>query len=105
MTPEPIVGADLFRAVMAAAGGQCQCTGQCGQSHTKTGGRCLRQHGGRVRLVAAPADPATPDRQAVILPAGRLRAWCPACLTGAQRTAQRTAAAVPSTDQRSLFDL
>lgn len=108
----PIVGADLFAAVMDAAGGRCHCTGQCGQSHRKTEGRCHRehdgyggQHVGRVRLLAAPADPATTELAAAALPVSALRAWCPACFTAARRAAQRTAAAVPSKDQCSLFDL
>jgi hypothetical protein len=102
----PIVGADLFRAVMDAAGGRCQCIGQCGQSHRRTESRCLKQHDvNRVRLIAAPADPATPEIAAAALSATALRAWCPACHTGTRRAAHRTAVAVPSTDQCGLFDL
>jgi hypothetical protein len=99
----PIVGADLFRTVMDAAGGRCWCTGQCGQSHRRTEGRCNHHHDtGRVRLIAAPADPATPELAAAALPAAALRAWCPRCLTACRRTAHRTQA--PTTDQCSLFD-
>jgi hypothetical protein len=99
------VGADLFAVVMGMAGARCWCTGQCGSSHAKTEGRCLRSHDiGGVHLIAAPADPATPERAAVALPSAGLRAWCPSCLTGARRAAQR-AAKEPSSDQCSLFDL
>lgn len=102
----PIAGGALFAAVMAAAGGRCHCTGQCGNPHTRTEGRCLKTHDtGPVRLIAAPADPATSERDAVTLPASGLRAWCPACLTGAQRAATKATARVLTTVQRSLFDL
>jgi hypothetical protein len=102
----PIVGADLFRAVMGADGWRCHCTGQCGQSHRRTEGRCLKQHDtNRVRLIAAPADLATGELAAVGLPVSGLRAWCPTCHTGACRAVQRTAAAAPEPDQYGLFDL
>ncbi|MYS22060.1 hypothetical protein GA0115240_137823 [Streptomyces sp. DvalAA-14] len=107
----PIVGAGLFRAVMDAAGGRCHCTGQCGQSHRRTEGRCGRLHDGyaatrvgTVRLIAAPADPTIGDLAAAALPAAELRAWCPGCFTAARRTAQCAVTHIPSTDQCSLFD-
>ncbi|MFJ9093828.1 hypothetical protein ACIRIR_20220 [Streptomyces globisporus] len=106
---EPIVAAGLFRAVMAAAGGRCQCTGQCGQLHAKTDRRCPREHdsyagkhGGPVRLMAAAADPTIAERQAAALPAERLRAWCPGCFTDTRRS-RRTAE--PAAEQGGLFDL
>ncbi|MFC9002697.1 hypothetical protein [Streptomyces microflavus] len=106
---EPIVAVDLFRTVMAAAGGRCQCTGQCGQPHAKSSGRCSREHdsyagkhGGPVRLMAAAADPALTDREAAALPADRLRAWCPGCFTDTRRS-RRTAE--PAAEQGGLFDL
>jgi len=102
----PIVGAALFRTVMNTAAWRCQCTGQCGHSHHRTEGRCLRQHDThRVRLIAAPADPATTEREAVTLPAGSLRAWCPTCLTAAQRTARNAQVSWQTTGQCGLFDL
>ncbi|WP_405822064.1 hypothetical protein OG705_19560 [Streptomyces sp. NBC_00838] len=103
MTPEPLAAATLFRAVMTDANWRCQCAGTCGQTHSRTEGRCPRYHGGRAPLMAAPADPSTPDRVAVTLPAKALRAWCPTCFTTAQRrTAQSRA---PGADQPGLFDL
>ncbi|MCD9144361.1 hypothetical protein [Streptomyces albireticuli] len=108
---EPIVGAGLFRTVMGAAGGRCQCEGACGQPH-KSGGRCPREHdqhagkhSGPIRLLAAPADPLTTDRAAAALPAGQLRAWCPTCLGAARRAAQRTARTKPVPGQDGLFDI
>ncbi|MFI1183368.1 hypothetical protein ACH4UT_27995 [Streptomyces sp. NPDC020799] len=108
---EPIVAADLFRAVMARAGGRCQCEGQCGHPHAKTDGRCPREHDhyaskhkAPVRLMAAPADPLTAELSAAALPAGELRAWCPGCYTAARRLARNTqATAAPAQD--GLFDL
>ncbi|MET7872582.1 hypothetical protein [Streptomyces cyaneofuscatus] len=107
---EPIVAVDLFRTVMAAAGGRCQCTGQCGQPHAKTDRRCPREHdsyagkhGGPIRLMAAAADPALTEREAAALPADRLRAWCPGCFTAAQRTVHHHAE--PAAEQGGLFDL
>jgi hypothetical protein len=101
----PIVGADLFTTVMSAADGRCHCTGQCGNSHHRTEGRCLKQHDGiRTRLIAAPADPTIPERVAAGLPAAALRAWCPPCFTAAQRIAARTRPIGP-TGQSGLFDL
>ncbi|MEU6959943.1 hypothetical protein [Streptomyces chrestomyceticus] len=111
MSTVPIACADLFRAVMTAAGWRCQCTGQCGQPHAKTERRCPREHdsyvgkaGGWVRLVAAPADPTVPEQQAAAVPAARLRAWCPACLRAARKSAAVNAAR-PDGVQGGLFDL
>ncbi|MFE6038760.1 hypothetical protein [Streptomyces sp. NPDC056452] len=102
MTPEPIAAVDLFRTVLTAAGNRCQCTGTCGQAHAQSGGRCPRQHGQQAPLMAAPADPTTPERIAVSLPANRLRAWCPGCHSAARRTAKRP---VIEALQDGLFDL
>ncbi|WP_077192469.1 hypothetical protein [Streptomyces lydicus] len=111
MRPEPIAGARLFRAVMAAAGWRCQCTGECGQPHAQSEGRCPRQHdgyagkhGGPVRLMAALTDPTITSHQAVALPASELRAWCPSCLAAARRIAKQQTS-IPTTDQCGLFDL
>jgi hypothetical protein len=103
----PIVAADLFRTVVAAAGGRCWCTGQCGNTHRATEGRCIKTHDiAGVRLIAAPADPTTGECAAVGLPAAALRAWCPPCFSAAQRAARKAAAAaVSSSDQRGLFDI
>ncbi|MFE4682578.1 hypothetical protein ACFRNJ_17330 [Streptomyces sp. NPDC056721] len=111
MKSQPIVGAGVFNTVMESAGHRCQCTGQCGNSHTKGEGRCPHEHDGytskhgrRVRLVAAPADPLASAVTAAGLPSAELRAWCPDCLTAAARAARRQ---LPDTsmDQCGLFDL
>jgi hypothetical protein len=107
--PEPIAAAALFRKVMTAAAWRCQCTGACGQPHAQSDGRCPREHGnyagkhsGPIRLIAAPADPATTARRAAVLPAADLRAWCPTCHTTATRKTRPPAAAP---EQGGLFDL
>ncbi|WP_328553413.1 hypothetical protein [Streptomyces sp. NBC_00358] len=111
MKSQPIVGAALFRTVMEAAGYRCQCSGECGQPHTKGDGRCRHEHdhhtskhGRRVRLMAAPADPLATDVAAARLPASELRAWCPDCHGAAARHVRRQLPPTP-TDQCGLFDL
>lgn len=99
--PVPLACTDLFRAVMVTADWRCQCTGQCGNTHTRTEKRCPRTHGGRVLLMAAPADPSTPDRAAAALPADALRAWCSNCHAASRRAATCTEPA----RQDGLFDL
>lgn len=96
---EPIAATGTWHAVMAAARRRCQCTGQCGRPHTSGQGRCLAEHRGRVRLHAAPTDPALPPEQAVHLSPNHLRAWCGDCHDGARRTARRQ----PDPDQPALF--
>ncbi|MCC2265554.1 hypothetical protein LKM28_04570 [Streptomyces sp. CT1-17] len=107
---EPLAAVGTWRPVMEAAGHRCQCSGQCGNAHAKTDGRCPREHDGytskhghRVRLMAAPADPLTPPVKAVTLPPGELWAWCPECHTAAARRARATAR--PVDDAPGLFDL
>ncbi|MBW1604194.1 hypothetical protein JJV70_19235 [Streptomyces sp. JJ66] len=109
---EPIVYADQWRTVMAMAGRRCQCTGQCGNPHTKAGGRCPRghdrhasKHRGPVRLLAAPADLTLSALAAASLPPGELWAWCPDCHDAARRAAQRTKRHTTSADQDALFSL
>ncbi|ANS67956.1 hypothetical protein SLINC_5732 [Streptomyces lincolnensis] len=106
---EPLAAVDVWRPVMEAAGHRCQCTGACGNPHSKGGGRCPREHDGytskhghRVRLMAAPADPLTPPATAVALPVGELLAWCPECQAAAVRQARKVA---PVEDAPGLFDL
>ncbi|MER7172642.1 hypothetical protein [Streptomyces mesophilus] len=108
---EPIVGAALFNAVMQAADSRCECTGQCGQPHAKSEGRCPHKHDGYiakrhgpVRLMAAPADPLMSPVAAAALPPAELMAWCPGCFNqtrNAARRSQRTELAPAD----ALFDL
>ncbi|MFD5564981.1 hypothetical protein [Kitasatospora griseola] len=106
----------MWQAVIAAAAGRCQCRGACGRSHAKEGGRCGREHGGyqqhhgggTVRLLAAPADPASlllPPHRAATLPKRALAAWCPTCHHGARTAARKTARAVAPAAPDALFDL
>jgi hypothetical protein len=98
-THQPVMALPLLDAVLAAADGCCQCTGACGNSHAKGGGRCEHtdggfrdKHHGPLRLLAAPADPAAlalPFHQAARLPADQLAAWCPPCHHHALLRAQR----------------
>jgi hypothetical protein len=109
---EPIAYADQWRQVMQAAGYRCQCAGECGNGHTKAGGRCPRvhdqhasKHRGPIHLTAAPANPATPTGAAVRLPLAELLAWCPDCHDGARRAANRKSRTEPDPAQDSLFTL
>ena len=81
---------DAYRAVLARAGGACQCTGTapdgCGQPHPTRDAapRCGAAPRNR-RLALAPADPHVPDHQAVRLGPDDLIAVCGACY-GRRRT-------------------
>ncbi|MFG2903686.1 hypothetical protein ACGF13_01270 [Kitasatospora sp. NPDC048286] len=112
----PLAGADLWRAVLAAAAGRCQCRGTCGKTHDKDGGRCPAVHGtyqakhgrGWVRLLAAPADPVSlllPPHQAAALPKQALVAWCRHCHDATLRAAKaQHATAAPAVEPDALFD-
>jgi hypothetical protein len=87
----PIFGnANGWADVMQRAGEQCQCAGQCGSTHRKTGGRCDARHGGYggkgcppIRLEVAPEDPAVPEHAAARMTPDQLMAWCGKCRAGA----------------------
>ena len=112
MIRPPIVGAEVWRQVMSAAGYRCQCQGVCGSRHTPTGQRtpgvqhrCPKVSApGRPPLVVAPVDPTVPAVVAVALPAGDLRAWCPGCFSGAVLVARRALKAAPEPTE-DLFDV
>ncbi|WP_033820903.1 hypothetical protein [Kitasatospora sp. MBT63] len=101
----PLACAALWQTVTTAAGGRCQCSGACGSTHAKSGGRCDRthggwagRHGGMVHLVAAPTDPADmllPPHKAAALPTERLAAWCPSCHDATRNAARRQARTEP----------
>ena len=110
----PLAATDTWHTVMTTAGNCCQCTGQCGQRHAKTQGRCDHTHGGyaggsTIRLLAAPADPAQltlPAHHLAQLTAEALAAWCPACHDAARTRALRAArqaAAERLADEAALF--
>ncbi|MBB5983995.1 hypothetical protein [Kribbella solani] len=86
-----LVKGRTWLVVLGNANYRCQCTGECGQTHTSTGstttsisGRCVHEAPGR-QLVAAPADPAATTVTASRAHIDELHAWCPSCLDGAIR--------------------
>lgn len=82
------------RVVIGRAGGQCECTGFCGQH--KTAGRCPLRHGAWnkakrrdnvLALAPKPAGLLLPLAAQVRLPDAELMAWCEGCQTKAQKLA------------------
>ncbi|MFL6113960.1 MAG: hypothetical protein ACJ786_21765 [Catenulispora sp.] len=78
------------RVVVTRAGSQCECTGRCGVSHSKSAGRCPRRHGGwanrrETRLILTPLAPLT---VAVALPDAELMASCEECLARVEKIAR-----------------
>jgi hypothetical protein len=117
MIRPPIVGAAVWLPVMTAAEYRCQCQGACGSKHTPVGERtpgaqhrCARQLGQYVHgrglepLVVAPTDPDVAPHVAATTPTEQLRAWCPACYSGAVRAARRAKATEPELTEQ-LFDM
>jgi hypothetical protein len=93
----PIWGSDLWRQVVANAQGMCQCTGQCGQKHARTGGRCDIAEGRRSEhLIAAPAVLPCAFHVAATLKAPQLIALCVKCFGGRNRIAQKSTAPAPA---------
>jgi len=81
------------RVVVTRAGSQCECTGGCGATHSRTAGRCPIRHGGYAnrkptRLILAPRKPLTPLARAVALPDAELMATCEKCLKDAEKLAR-----------------
>jgi hypothetical protein len=76
--PGPMLGAGLWRQVIAAAGDRCECTGQCGRKHKDGAGRCVRENAAAAPLRAVPREP-VPDHAAAGLPASALHALCGPC--------------------------
>jgi hypothetical protein len=56
-----------------------------------------------VTLHVAPADLTVSEVTAISLPVTALRAWCPDCLTAAQRAATRSERPAIPADQDALF--
>jgi hypothetical protein len=100
--PAPIVGRDLWTAVMELAGYQCQCTGTCGNPHKRDQGRC-RVLQTRHRLAVAPEHPTGRAHTDTAVPVNALRAWCPDCLTAAIRAAKRRAESTTPNGTDTLF--
>ncbi|MFI0718887.1 hypothetical protein [Streptomyces sp. NPDC021224] len=109
----PIVAGDLYRQVLAAAKGQCQCQGACGKKHADAArkpGRCENGDGtytkgvGSTHILAIPRDPTLPFHEAAALPARRLIAFCRPCADGVRRVVNRAVKALPPQDA-GLFDV
>lgn len=82
----PLGGSATWHAVIAAAGGRCECGGQCGRKHTRRGGppACPAEHTESGPLSAVPrAD--VPLPRAAALPPAELCALCEPCAEGTER--------------------
>lgn len=78
-----------WAAVMAAAGGRCQCT-RCPDHRKHEGFRCETRHESpHVRLTVAPADPGPDPARHPELARGDLLAWCAPCWRRAVTVAAR----------------
>ena len=98
---------EIRSAVIGAASGRCQCTGQCGRPHARLGeGRCEAEDSILAPLHAVPRDLAAPLDQAVRLPAAELVALCDRCHELALRiTGRRRQAARPAERGPALWEL
>ncbi|OUD03024.1 hypothetical protein [Streptomyces swartbergensis] len=86
MDRPPIVASVLYKTVVDAAGGHCQChfeqPGGCGRNdHPVTGRSCYERPEYKKPLIVAPLDPDTPTHVAVTLGAEDLIVLCRACFT------------------------
>jgi hypothetical protein len=92
VTAAPLAAAGTWQAVIAAAGGRCECTGGCGRPHTRDGGRCVRESLPGRPLRAVPRAP-VPGPAAAYLAAADLTALCGPCADDTGRLQRTTAAA------------
>ena len=95
----------LWREVIDAAGGRCECRGACGRKHNgDPAGRCTRENTQTAPLHAVPREPVT-TRAAVSLPASAMHALCGPChdTTARKQAAERTEALRAQADFSSLF--
>lgn len=75
----PLVGSEVWQAVMERAGYRCQCNRCPGKCRRSMDG-CPVEAGPGVRLIASPLDPGPdPLRTVRSVPVDQLRAWCPKC--------------------------
>jgi hypothetical protein len=101
----PVAGADLWREVITAAGGRCECEGRCGRKHSKDGGRCHQENAPDTPLHAVPREPAA-GVAAMRLEAAQLTALCDDCHSGLlaqQRRLDRAAEREATKDAPALF--
>ena len=93
LTGVPLCATPAWLAAVTAAGGYCQCAGQCGRKHKATAGRCTESQG----------------RNGIILHlTGTGAVYCPPCDLGQANAAARAVAkAAPAevAGQGDLFDL
>lgn len=74
-----LVGRLLHEQVIRQARGRCQCKGECGTNHRKSGdGRCHVEHTAYKPLLAMPREPVS-FRVAVTLKCRQLYALCNGC--------------------------
>jgi hypothetical protein len=97
MTAAAHAGTGTWQAVIAAAGGRCECTRGCGRTHASGGGHCPRESLPGHPLRAVPRTP-VPDVAAAYLPAADLTALCAPCAegTGRRECSQASTAPTPS---------
>jgi len=67
----PLAGAATWTEVMTAAGWRCECAGDCGRPHRKSGDRCTSERRRGQQLTVAPIDPLTPTAAAATAPLWR----------------------------------
>jgi hypothetical protein len=92
MTAAAYAGTGTWQAVMAAAGGRCECTGGCGRTHASGSGRCPHESLPGHPLRAVPRTP-VPDVAGAHLPAADLTALCAPCADAIGRRGCPAAAA------------
>ncbi|MEY9933485.1 hypothetical protein ABH926_008140 [Catenulispora sp. GP43] len=103
----PIAAEAVWRAVMQAAGFQCQCIGGCkpeGAHKTNPGGRCKREHKPYQHLIAAAVAPTGDPHKDM---AAEQVAYCEPCYDGQLAATRRTARAAAAKHENDvpLFDL
>ena len=107
----------LWAEVINAAGGRCECQGECGRKHSDDQpghrgrkhrddppGRCPRENTDTSPLHAVPREPVT-TRLAAALPAEAMHALCGPChdTTARKQAAARASALRAKADTSSLF--
>jgi hypothetical protein len=94
---------NLYETVVAAAGGRCECTGECGGKHVSGKGRCVHGHQRQRPLHAVPRDPTVTGPGAARLPVADLMAVCGGCFDGAASRAAADAASAPEVPEEQGF--
>jgi hypothetical protein len=104
--PGPIAGAAVWRQVIAAAGGRCECAGACGGRHRDGNGRCVHEDAPGSPLHAVARDQAARGTAEIRLGAADLMAVCDGChggLLARHREAGRWARAEAPGGQERLW--